>query len=38
MRGVAAASGKAQVPQVFVDGKLIGGADQLAKYLERPAV
>lgn len=38
MRGVAAASGKAQVPQVFVDGKLIGGADQLAQYLERPAV
>jgi glutathione-dependent peroxiredoxin len=33
MRGVAAASGKAQVPQVFIDGKLIGGADRLADYL-----
>ena len=39
MRGVAAAAGKALVPQVFIDGKLIGGADQLAEYLkaeERP--
>jgi glutathione-dependent peroxiredoxin len=35
MRGVAAAAGKASVPQVFVDGKLIGGADQLAQFLER---
>jgi len=33
MRGVAAAAGKAQVPQVFIDGKLVGGADQLEKYL-----
>ena len=33
MRGVAAAAGKAQVPQVFIDGKLIGGADQLGEYL-----
>ena len=39
MRGVAAAAGKALVPQVFIDGKLIGGADQLTEYLkaeERP--
>ncbi|HEU4879300.1 MAG TPA: glutathione peroxidase [Gemmatimonadaceae bacterium] len=35
MRGVAAAAGKAQVPQVFIDGRLIGGADQLARYLEQ---
>jgi glutathione-dependent peroxiredoxin len=33
MRGVAAAAGKALVPQIFVDGKLIGGADQLAQHL-----
>ena len=33
MRGVAAAAGKAQVPQVFIDGELIGGADQLTEYL-----
>jgi glutathione-dependent peroxiredoxin len=37
MRGVAAAAGKAQVPQVFIDGKLIGGADQLAQYLGQRA-
>jgi glutathione-dependent peroxiredoxin len=35
MRGVAAAAGKAQVPQVFIDGRLIGGAEQLAQYLEQ---
>jgi glutaredoxin-like protein len=34
MRGVAAASGKATVPQVFIDGKLIGGSDKLADYLQ----
>jgi peroxiredoxin/glutaredoxin len=34
MRGVAAAAGKALVPQVFIDGKLIGGADQLTEYLK----
>jgi glutathione-dependent peroxiredoxin len=33
MRGVKAASGVATVPQIFIDGKLIGGADQLAQYL-----
>jgi glutathione-dependent peroxiredoxin len=33
MRGVRAASGKATVPQVFIDGKLIGGADQLTEHL-----
>lgn len=35
MRGVAAAAGKALVPQVFIDGRLIGGADQLAQFLEQ---
>jgi glutathione-dependent peroxiredoxin len=35
MRGVAAAAGKPQVPQVFIDGKLIGGSDQLAEYLQK---
>jgi peroxiredoxin/glutaredoxin len=34
MRGVKAAAGMATVPQIFVDGKLIGGADQLTEYLE----
>jgi glutaredoxin-like protein len=33
MRGVRAASGVATVPQIFIEGKLIGGADQLAQYL-----
>jgi glutaredoxin-like protein len=33
MQGVKAASGAATVPQVFLDGKLIGGADQLEQYL-----
>lgn len=33
MRGVKAASGTATVPQIFIDGKLIGGADQLEQYL-----
>jgi peroxiredoxin/glutaredoxin len=35
MQGVRAASGAATVPQVFIDGKLVGGADQLASYLEQ---
>lgn len=35
MQGVRAASGTATVPQVFVDGKLVGGADKLAQFLER---
>jgi glutathione-dependent peroxiredoxin len=34
MQGVKAASGRAKVPQVFVDGKLIGGSDQLAQFLQ----
>jgi len=34
MRGVSAASGKATVPQIFIDGKHIGGADQLAEYFK----
>jgi glutaredoxin-like protein len=33
MQGVKAASGAATVPQVFIEGKLIGGADQLAAHL-----
>jgi peroxiredoxin/glutaredoxin len=33
MQGVKAASGTAKVPQVFIDGKLIGGSDQLEKFL-----
>jgi glutathione-dependent peroxiredoxin len=33
MQGVKAASGAATVPQVFIDGRLIGGADQLAAFL-----
>jgi glutaredoxin-like protein len=32
MQGVKAASGAATVPQVFIDGALIGSADQLAAY------
>jgi peroxiredoxin/glutaredoxin len=34
MQGVKAAAGEAKVPQVFVDGKLIGGSDKLAEFLE----
>lgn len=37
MQGVKAASGVATVPQVFVGGKLVGGADQLAEYLSGAA-
>ncbi len=33
MQGVKAASGVATVPQIFMEGKLIGGADQLEKHL-----
>lgn len=33
MQGVKAASGAAKVPQVFVAGKLIGGSDELVKFL-----
>jgi peroxiredoxin/glutaredoxin len=33
MQGVKAASGEAKVPQVFVDGKLVGGADRLEQFL-----
>jgi glutaredoxin-like protein len=33
MQGVKAASGAATVPQVFIGGKLIGGADQLSSFL-----
>jgi glutaredoxin-like protein len=37
MQGVKAASGAATVPQVFIEGKLIGGADQLTDYLKSTA-
>ncbi|MBC7983540.1 MAG: redoxin family protein, partial [Candidatus Obscuribacterales bacterium] len=33
MQGVKAASGTATVPQIFIDGKLIGGGDKLAELL-----
>jgi peroxiredoxin/glutaredoxin len=33
MQGVKAASGAATVPQIFIAGKLIGGADQLSAHL-----
>jgi glutaredoxin len=33
MQGVKAASGTATVPQVYIGGKLVGGADQLAEFL-----
>lgn len=33
MQGVKAASGTAKVPQVFIAGKLVGGADRLAEFL-----
>ena len=33
MLGVRAASGETTLPQVFIEGKLIGGADQLEAYL-----
>ncbi len=35
MSSVRAASGAAKVPQVFIDGKLIGGSDALAAFLEK---
>lgn len=34
MQGVKAASGRATVPQVFIAGRLVGGSDQLAEFLE----
>lgn len=37
MQGVKAASGTAKVPQIFIAGKLIGGADQLAQFLQGAA-
>ncbi|HEU4600330.1 MAG TPA: glutathione peroxidase [Steroidobacteraceae bacterium] len=33
MQGVKAVSGETKVPQVFIDGKRIGGADKLQKFL-----
>jgi len=33
MLGVRAATGATTLPQVFIEGKLVGGAEQLAKYL-----
>jgi glutathione-dependent peroxiredoxin len=35
MQGVKAAAGQASVPQVFVDGQRVGGADQLEAFLAR---
>ena len=35
MEGVKAAAGVARVPQVFIDGKLIGGAEQLEQFLAK---
>jgi len=35
MQGVKAVSGETKVPQVFVDGKLIGGADKLEQFLAK---
>jgi glutaredoxin-like protein len=34
MQGVKAVSGGNTVPQVFINGKLVGGSDQLAAFLE----
>ena len=34
MSSVRAATGKAKVPQVFVDGRLVGGSDELAEFLD----
>jgi len=34
MRGIKAASGASTVPQVFIAGKLVGGSDQLAQFLQ----
>jgi glutathione-dependent peroxiredoxin len=33
MQGVKAAAGAATVPQVFIDGKLVGGSDKLTEFL-----
>jgi glutaredoxin len=35
MESVRAATGAAKVPQVFIDGKLIGGSDALEAYLKK---
>jgi glutathione-dependent peroxiredoxin len=35
MSSVRAASGAAKVPQVFIDGKLIGGSDALKAFLDK---
>ena len=35
MQGVKAARGAANVPQVFIDGKLIGGSEHLEAFLAR---
>lgn len=37
MRGVKAVSGAATVPQIFVDGKHIGGSEELAQWLQSNA-
>lgn len=35
-RNLRAASGRATTPQIFIDGSYVGGAEELAKYLEQP--
>jgi glutathione-dependent peroxiredoxin len=35
MNSVRAASGAAKVPQVFIEGKLIGGSDALQAFLDK---
>ena len=35
MSSVRAASGAAKVPQVFIEGKLVGGSDALQAWLDR---
>ena len=36
LSSVRAVSGKGTVPQVFIGGKLIGGADDVEKYFAKP--
>ncbi len=38
MQGVKAAFGAATVPQVFIEGRLVGGADQLEAYFAQAGV
>lgn len=38
MIGVKAATGASTLPQIFIEGKLVGGADELEKYLSQASV